>query len=320
MSRRQPIRLFTEVAADSTALRTGLMYRKKLPWKSGMLFVFPSEGYHGFWMQNTYIPLDIAFITADFKIAEIHSMVPMSTKIVRPNIPCKYALEVNRGWFKKHSIESGAKIGGSLYHEAQTQNADMPEVAVVQSFKDAVNFANINGLEMRIKYMFADTGKVVDYVFVPLKQYLFYTSRDGEEFVVAPCKHASGDYRQFNVDNVIDFNLFIPPAEGQKKYFPAEDVGKEVVVPPAVPFNQEMEPNQVNVVEFPAGRAAARILKKVIKKAQEVAGGSDQAMMTDYWAEIKKKKERGLTEGEAILEFLKEKGGRGKKSKKKPRK
>jgi len=317
VSSRRPVQLFTEVASDSISLQTGLMHRRKLPWKSGMLFVFPSEGKHGFWMQNTHIPLDIAFITADLKIAEIHSMVPMSTSAVRPSVPCKYVLEVNKGWFERNKITVGSRIGGSIYREAQS--ADAPEVALVQGFRDAVQYASANKLEMRIQYMYSDTGKVIDYVFIPVGEYMFYTSRDGTDLVVAPCKHSSGEYRQFNVDNVIDFNLFIPPEEaGHATPHPTqENAGKEVAVPPVEPFNNGMGPQDMNVVEFPAPGRAARSVKKVVREAQEAAGGSDSAMMTDYWAEIDKKKKRGLTDGEAIMEFLEEKSSVSKKRPKK---
>ena len=315
MQRRKPIQLFTEVADDPMSLQTGLMHRHRLPWKSAMLFVFPSDGHHSFWMQNTYVPLDIAFITQDFKIAEIHSMVPMSTRSVYPQVPCKYALEVNAGWFEKNKVAVGDRIGGSIYHEAQ--NAVAPAVALVQSFRDAVNFANNNKLEMRIKYLYNDTGKVMDYVFVPSAPYQFSKSRDGKEYVVAPCKHASGEYRQFDIDSILEFNLFVPPQEGQNQQeFAPEDAGKEVAVPPVQPFGQNRSPGQVDIVNFPDGRAAARTIKKVEKRAQESSGGSDSAMMTDYWKEISDKKKNGMTEGEAILEYLEEKGGRSKKSKK----
>src|ERR1700752_4159699 len=42
-----------EVAATPEALQRGLMYRRSLPDDHGMLFVFPTESDHPFWMKNT---------------------------------------------------------------------------------------------------------------------------------------------------------------------------------------------------------------------------------------------------------------------------
>ena len=63
-------------------------------------------------MANTYIPLDIAFFDDDGKIFQIESMTPLSTKKISSNKPCRYALEVNRGWFRDNNIRVGNYIGG----------------------------------------------------------------------------------------------------------------------------------------------------------------------------------------------------------------
>src|SRR3546814_6230492 len=43
----------------------GLMFRKELPAKGGMLFPFDPPQVASFWMKNTVIPLDIIFIRPD---------------------------------------------------------------------------------------------------------------------------------------------------------------------------------------------------------------------------------------------------------------
>ena len=47
------------------------MYRTSMAADHGMLFVFSGDGMHSFHMQNTYIPLDMIFITSDLKIVNI---------------------------------------------------------------------------------------------------------------------------------------------------------------------------------------------------------------------------------------------------------
>lgn len=99
-----------EIADTPDMLSKGLMFRKNLDENSGMLFKFPDITYASFWGKNTYIPLDIAFIGKDNKISEIKEIVPFSTKTIHSNFPCKYALEVNNGFFNKNEIKEGMEV------------------------------------------------------------------------------------------------------------------------------------------------------------------------------------------------------------------
>jgi uncharacterized protein len=97
--------------ADTPQLRTvGLSRRQSLPEQSGMLFVWPSEQHGAFWMKDTYIPLSIAFISADGRIMEIQDMEPLSEELHRPAQPYRYALEVNQGFFDRNGIRAGDQV------------------------------------------------------------------------------------------------------------------------------------------------------------------------------------------------------------------
>ncbi|PKL18328.1 MAG: hypothetical protein CVV49_06395 [Spirochaetae bacterium HGW-Spirochaetae-5] len=98
--------------ADTPELREkGLMYRKSLNESDGMLFVFEKEIFLNFWMKNTLIPLDIAYIDKNGIINEIYTMKPLDVSIIYNSIkPAMYALEVNSGWFSRHKIKTGSKI------------------------------------------------------------------------------------------------------------------------------------------------------------------------------------------------------------------
>ncbi|MBN2653477.1 MAG: DUF192 domain-containing protein [Spirochaetales bacterium] len=96
-----------EIADDNISRQRGLMHRTKLKENSGMLFVFNREQILNFWMKNTYIPLDIAYISKDFQIIDIFTMVPLSTQSVESTGMAKYALEVNAGFFKKKNVKVG---------------------------------------------------------------------------------------------------------------------------------------------------------------------------------------------------------------------
>jgi hypothetical protein len=86
------------------------MFRDALPRDQGMLFVYDYPQHLTFWMKNTTVPLDIAFISAENRIEEILAMTPLSEKIYRSRKPALFALEVNRGWFRKNGVKVGDRI------------------------------------------------------------------------------------------------------------------------------------------------------------------------------------------------------------------
>jgi uncharacterized membrane protein (UPF0127 family) len=108
--RGHPLR--AEIADTPERRRRGLMFRENLPPNRGMLFIFPEEDYHGFWMKNTGISLSIAFISRNGRIRQIEVMEPMSEEIHSSRFPVKYALEVNRGWFSQFGIQAGHIVTG----------------------------------------------------------------------------------------------------------------------------------------------------------------------------------------------------------------
>jgi len=105
-----------ELAVNDTQRAQGLMYRKELPEGRGMLFDFQQEQDVGFWMKNTYIPLDMIFIRADGKIRRIAANTePLSERTVRAGGPVRYVLEVIGGTARKLGIAPGDKVtGGAL--------------------------------------------------------------------------------------------------------------------------------------------------------------------------------------------------------------
>ena len=46
------------------------MFRPTMPEDAGMIFLFPQDIDGAFWMQNTLIPLSIAFVAADGRIVD----------------------------------------------------------------------------------------------------------------------------------------------------------------------------------------------------------------------------------------------------------
>ena len=98
------------IADGPSGWEQGLQYVRELPDKSGMLFSYQSPRVLSFWMKNTYLPLDIAFIDKDKRIVKIQGMVPLSLRSVSSGSPCLMALEVPMGMFKSMGIDVGHKV------------------------------------------------------------------------------------------------------------------------------------------------------------------------------------------------------------------
>ena len=97
-----------EIARTPAERARGLMERDTLPPGRGMLFVFEDLDVRSFWMGNTYIALDIAFIDADLRIVDIQAMEPLTTDSHVSRFPAMFALEVPQGWFQEHGIGVGS--------------------------------------------------------------------------------------------------------------------------------------------------------------------------------------------------------------------
>jgi uncharacterized membrane protein (UPF0127 family) len=98
-----------EIARTPAERARGLMERDTLPPGTGMLFVFPDQDVRSFWMGNTYVALDIAFLDADLRIVDIQAMEPLTTASHISKAPAMFALEVPQGWFAEQGIEVGAR-------------------------------------------------------------------------------------------------------------------------------------------------------------------------------------------------------------------
>ena len=108
------VQVDVEVADTPQERGRGLMFRESMGQKEGMLFIFQKEGFKGFWMKSTYIPLDIIFINKDFKVASIvkdaRPCKDNPCKTYKSKYPVKYALEVNAGFVNQYGIENGTRI------------------------------------------------------------------------------------------------------------------------------------------------------------------------------------------------------------------
>ena len=110
--------LTVEIADENRERQAGMMHRTTMPENEGMLFVFSYPNQRGFWMENTTVPLSIAYIDPAGRVSEIHDLHPLNTQPVESrSARVQYALEVNQGWFAKNGIKPGTVLAterGSL--------------------------------------------------------------------------------------------------------------------------------------------------------------------------------------------------------------
>ena len=97
--------------ADTEAKRErGLMFRKELPDGQGMLFLFPEEGEHSFWMKDTLIPLDMIFVDGAGRVTTIVANARPLTLEPRTGGPARMVLEVPGGWAREHDVRVGDRM------------------------------------------------------------------------------------------------------------------------------------------------------------------------------------------------------------------
>jgi uncharacterized membrane protein (UPF0127 family) len=111
------VHAFAVEFVDNDADRAkGLMFRKELPEGRGMLFDFRRDQDVSFWMQNTYISLDMIFIRGDGRILRIaENTEPLSTRMIPSGGPVRGVLEVIGGTARKLGIAPGDRVAHPIF-------------------------------------------------------------------------------------------------------------------------------------------------------------------------------------------------------------
>jgi len=106
-----------EIARTLKEQSFGLMFRKKLSPNSGMLFTYPRVQYVKMWMKNTFIPLDILFISRKGRIVKIvERAIPGSRQIISSDHPIQAVLEVKGGTVSQLKISLGDLVKHSFFN------------------------------------------------------------------------------------------------------------------------------------------------------------------------------------------------------------
>lgn len=112
-----------EIASTPGERSQGLMCRETVPPGTGMLFTWDEDLQSGFWMFNTYVPLDILYIDSDGSVVAIRQMSPCprddgeedavwqsrcagESSAYQPGAVYRSALELPQGWLESQGFDT----------------------------------------------------------------------------------------------------------------------------------------------------------------------------------------------------------------------
>ena len=103
--------IIVELAETKVKRKQGLQCRKQMSKKEGMLFIWKKEDFRVFWMNKTFIPLDIIFFDQNKKIFDFFlNAKPMDKSPIFSNGKAQYVLELNAGEFRNLDLKLGQKL------------------------------------------------------------------------------------------------------------------------------------------------------------------------------------------------------------------
>ena len=98
-----------ETADTEEERKLGLGGRNTLPDGKGMLFIFPEDDFHPFWMKGMNFSIDILWIDSEKTVRHIETGIrPESypNSFASP-VPVRYVLEIPAGAAEKHGVAVG---------------------------------------------------------------------------------------------------------------------------------------------------------------------------------------------------------------------
>jgi len=106
------VSLRLDYATTTASRELGLGGRTSIPDNYGMLFVFPKDGFFGFWMKDTLVPLDMFWLDSKGHVVSIAERVATSSypNVFYSSVPVRYVLETIAGFARAHSIATGTPL------------------------------------------------------------------------------------------------------------------------------------------------------------------------------------------------------------------
>lgn len=100
-----------EVAETPAQQARGMMFRRSMARDTGMIFPMEPPRPAAFWMRNTYVPLDIIFLSPDERVLNIAADAQPLTETTRPSKGVAGAvLELKGGEAARIGLRPGDRI------------------------------------------------------------------------------------------------------------------------------------------------------------------------------------------------------------------
>jgi uncharacterized membrane protein (UPF0127 family) len=99
-----------EVAASAEQQACGMMYRRSMKPATGMAFPFSPPRATSFWMENTYLPLDLIFVGPDRRVVHIASGQPLSRDFIDSGGIAAEVIELSAGEAKRIGLKPGDRV------------------------------------------------------------------------------------------------------------------------------------------------------------------------------------------------------------------
>lgn len=93
-----------ELADEPQEREKGLMYRKELAEKSGMIFLWDKPAYRAMWMKNTYMPLDMIFVREGRVVGMVANTTPFSLDSITVDSAVDAIIELKAGSIKQYNL------------------------------------------------------------------------------------------------------------------------------------------------------------------------------------------------------------------------
>jgi uncharacterized protein len=99
-----------ELALTSDQQACGMMFRRAMPRDTGMAFPMQPPRAAGFWMENTYLPLDIIYVSPQGRVLNVVRGQPLNRAVLNSAGVTAEVIELNGGEAERIGLRPGDRV------------------------------------------------------------------------------------------------------------------------------------------------------------------------------------------------------------------